>query len=174
MVGLCLGYALDSADGQLARLRGGGSVTGEWLDHVIDAAKTSSLHLAVLVALYRQQRLDDWQLLVPIIFAVVAAVHFFGMILNEQLARTKHLEAGIGPVPRSTASPLWMTVAKLPCDYGILCLVFVLFGLPAVFFPVYAFLALANLGYLVLILPKWFRDMSRLDRLNAPRTRSNV
>ena len=27
---LVLGYALDAADGQLARLRGGGSVTGEW------------------------------------------------------------------------------------------------------------------------------------------------
>src|SRR5690349_3353606 len=27
---LVLGYALDSADGQLARLRGGGSLLGEW------------------------------------------------------------------------------------------------------------------------------------------------
>src|SRR4051812_24567831 len=33
-VALCLGYALDSADGQLARLQGGGSLAGEWLDHV--------------------------------------------------------------------------------------------------------------------------------------------
>src|SRR5690554_2860599 len=36
---LLLGYALDSADGQLARLRGGGTKSGEWLDHVVDAAK---------------------------------------------------------------------------------------------------------------------------------------
>ena len=34
-----LGYALDSADGQLARLRGGGSLLGEWLDHMIDSVK---------------------------------------------------------------------------------------------------------------------------------------
>ena len=38
-VGLVLGYALDSADGQLARLQGGGSLTGEWLDHMIDSVK---------------------------------------------------------------------------------------------------------------------------------------
>ena len=36
---LLLGYALDSADGQLARLRGGGTKAGEWLDHVVDAFK---------------------------------------------------------------------------------------------------------------------------------------
>src|SRR5688572_6062190 len=30
---LVIGYALDSADGQLARLRGGGTLRGEWLDH---------------------------------------------------------------------------------------------------------------------------------------------
>ena len=36
---MVLGDALDSADGQLARLRGGGSTVGEWLDHVIDCAR---------------------------------------------------------------------------------------------------------------------------------------
>ena len=36
---LALGYAWDSADGQVARLRGGGSVAGEWLDHFVDALK---------------------------------------------------------------------------------------------------------------------------------------
>jgi phosphatidylglycerophosphate synthase len=43
---LVLGYALDAADGQLARLRGGGSSLGEWLDHMIDSAKVVGPHLA--------------------------------------------------------------------------------------------------------------------------------
>lgn len=43
---LALGYAFDAADGQLARLRGGGSASGEWLDHMVDATKISCLHLA--------------------------------------------------------------------------------------------------------------------------------
>ena len=34
---LGVGYVLDSADGPLARLRGGGSPAGEWLDHAIAA-----------------------------------------------------------------------------------------------------------------------------------------
>ena len=47
---LVMGYAFDSADGQLARLRGGGTPRGEWLDHVMDSAKNAAVHLAVLVA----------------------------------------------------------------------------------------------------------------------------
>ena len=47
---LASGYVLDSVDGQLARLRGGGSKSGEWLDHTVDCVKTSSLHLVVLVS----------------------------------------------------------------------------------------------------------------------------
>ena len=50
---LVVGYALDSADGQLARLRGGGSPAGEWLDHVIDATKIAVLHLAVFASWLR-------------------------------------------------------------------------------------------------------------------------
>ncbi len=36
---LVLGYAFDSADGQVARLTGTGSAAGEWLDHIVDATK---------------------------------------------------------------------------------------------------------------------------------------
>src|SRR6185436_886779 len=50
---LLLGYAFDSADGQLARLRGGGSPAGEWLDHVVDSIKVVALHLAVLIGWFR-------------------------------------------------------------------------------------------------------------------------
>src|SRR5215213_8858275 len=50
---LVLGYALDAADGQLARLRGGGTLAGEWLDHVIDSFKIATLHLAMLVSVFR-------------------------------------------------------------------------------------------------------------------------
>jgi len=37
---LALGYAFDSADGQLARLRGGGSPAGEWLDMSLTRRKS--------------------------------------------------------------------------------------------------------------------------------------
>lgn len=170
---LMFGYALDSADGQLARLSGCSSTRGEWLDHVIDAGKNSALHLAVLVTFFRHFDLPSWQLLIPILFSLVAAVHFFGVILNEQLKLVKRLQAGLGSTrPRST-SPRWVSVTVLPIDYGVLCIVFVVLGAHSVFLFLYGVLMLANVGHLLLILPKWFRDMGRLDqetgRLGATR-----
>ena len=41
---LVLGFALDSADGQVARFTGTGSAAGEWFDHVVDAGKMVAVH----------------------------------------------------------------------------------------------------------------------------------
>lgn len=163
---LVIGYALDAADGQLARLRGGGSVSGEWLDHIIDAGKISALHLAVTIAMVRHL---DWHpawLLVPLGFAVVANVSFFGQILNEQLARVEYLRAGQAKPPTGEGSQL-RSLAKILTDYGLLCLIFLLFGWPEVFFVAYTILAVASAGYLLLACLKWYQDMRGLDRLRA-------
>lgn len=50
---LVLGYAWDSADGQVARLTATGSPAGEWLDHVVDSVKVVALPVAVAVGLLR-------------------------------------------------------------------------------------------------------------------------
>ena len=51
------------------------------------AAKTSSLHLAVLIGLYRFETVERGPLLlIPLGYCVVAAVLFFGTMLNEALA----------------------------------------------------------------------------------------
>ena len=161
---LVLGYALDSADGQLARLRGGGSLLGEWLDHMIDSVKVASVHLAVLLSFYRNFGLDDRWLLVPLGFTVVSAVHFFGMILVDLLTRARRAAAGV-PAPPLAPARLPVTVAKLPTDYGVLCLVFLLLGAHTVFLGVYTFLAVATAGYTLLVVGKWRRDVVALDRL---------
>ncbi|TDW29953.1 CDP-alcohol phosphatidyltransferase family protein [Cryobacterium psychrophilum] len=160
---LALGYAFDSADGQVARLRGGGSASGEWLDHVVDSVKISTLHLAVLVTAFTHFSLSSpvW-LLVPIGFTVVAAVSFFAMILND-LLKAKH-GSGAAPTGHST---VWRALLGAPTDYGLLCFAFVLLGAPWLFFLVYALLFVANLGYLVLALIKWFRDMNALGSVPA-------
>ena len=155
---LIVGYALDSADGQLARLRGGGSPAGEWLDHVVDAAKTSSLHLAVLVGWFRFLELPSQALLlVPLGYAIVAAVLFFAMILNDFLRRSR---ATGRPRPDAEGGGI-RSLLVLPTDYGVLCIAFLLFGAPGVFVPVYGLLFIANAAYALLALPKWFREMSR-------------
>jgi|tagenome__1003787_1003787.scaffolds.fasta_scaffold20969813_2 phosphatidylglycerophosphate synthase len=158
---LVLGYALDSADGQLARLRGGGSPAGEWLDHMVDAVKASSLHLAVLIGLYRFTDLDSGALLlVPLGYCVVDAVLYFGTMLNDAL-RAQHGVATRAQ-QRGERPGVVRSLLVLPTDYGLLCWVFVFFGTPALFLPVYTALFVAMTAFLVLASVKWFREMGRL------------
>lgn len=159
--GLVLGYAFDAADGQLARLRGGGTPAGEWLDHMVDATKISSLHLAVLVAAYRFFDLPSPALLlVPIGFAIVAAVMFFGLILNEQLRRVAQVTTGTA-TDRGTTS-LLRSLLVVPTDYGLLCVAFLLLGAPLLFFWVYGLIFLVNAIFMALGAVKWYRDMAAL------------
>lgn len=157
---LVVGYALDSADGQLARLRGGGSPAGEWLDHMVDAVKLPALHLAVLIGLYRSGAVDTAVLLVPLAYCVADTALFFAMMLNEAL-RAQH-----GAVTRAQAAgpppSAWGALRSLPTDYGLLALLFLLWGLPVVFLAAYGALLVATVAHLGLGSAKWFREMSRL------------
>ena len=160
---LVVGYALDSADGQLARLRGGGSPAGEWLDHMVDAVKASGLHLAVLIGLYRFGDLDSpaW-LLVPLGYCVVDAVLYFGTMLNDAL-RAQH-GVPIRSQQRGERAGVLRSLLVLPTDYGLLCWVFALLGAPVLFLSVYTLLLVAMTAFLLLASVKWFREMGRLPR----------
>jgi len=162
---LVLGYAWDSADGQVARLRGGGSLAGEWLDHFVDAIKVASLHLAVLVALWVHTpvRGSAW-LLVPIGFSIVGVVTFFGMLLNDLLKG----KAGVPSTHARGGGTARRSLLLLPTDFGVLCLVFALWGSTTAFLWAYAALALANAAFLVLAAVKWFREIRAIDRTIDP------
>lgn len=159
---LVIGYALDAADGQLARLRGGGSVAGEWLDHIVDSGKVIALHSAVAIHLYRLDDLDERWLLVPLGYGVVSVVLFFAQLLNEQLARGRSSSPAAGAAAGGDASVL-VALLKLPHDYGFLCLLFVLLGTVDVFVVLYAAFFAANTVYLALASRRWFRQMQALD-----------
>lgn len=158
---LVLGYALDAADGQLARLRGGGSVAGEWLDHVVDAAKISTVHLAVAIGWFRFSGRDDSLLLLPLGFSSIATTLFFVMMLNDRIRRahrgtTDMLLAGDG------SSSLAYSLAVAPTDYGLVCVMFALWGWEAGFTVVYAALLVSHALFLALALVKWYREMRQL------------
>lgn len=155
---LMVGYALDSADGQLARLTGSGSPAGEWLDHVVDCVKIASLHLSVLIGLYRFTDLDPVLLLIPMAFVVTANLYFFSFILRDSLTRI-HAVPADGSARKPSALRALMVA---PTDYGLLCLVFLLWGVPTVFLAVYTLMWLGTAGYIALGMPKWFRDMHAL------------
>ena len=156
---LVLGYAFDSADGQVARLTGTGSAAGEWLDHVVDATKISALPLALLVGLFRSDMVDDGWLLVPLAHAVVGAVLFFAMILTEQLRRA----AGVrSQAPVGTGGPDLRALLVIPTDYGVLCLAFVLLGAMPWFLAVYTAIVAATALFTAAACVKWRRDVRAL------------
>jgi phosphatidylglycerophosphate synthase len=160
---LIVGYALDAADGQLARLRGGGSPAGEWLDHMVDAVKASSLHLAVLIGFFRFETVDPGPLLlVPIGYCIVDAVLYFGTMLNEAL-RAQHGVATRAQLSGQRPSVI-RSILVLPTDYGLLCCVFLLYGIPSLFVPIYTVLFAAMTAFLLLASVKWFREIDRLPR----------
>lgn len=168
---LALGYAFDSADGQVARLRGGGSAAGEWLDHVVDAVKSSALHAAVLLSLYRVASVPRGWLLVPLGFMVVAGVSFTVFLLND-LLKAARVRRDTTSVIRTGSTPL-RSVLGAPTDYGVLVYVFLLLGLPNAFLAFYTLFFAAHLGYLLIALPKWFRDMAQLDSPTTDPNRSS-
>ena len=163
---LALAYALDSADGQVARMRGGGSRTGEWLDHVIDCVKIAALHMAVLVSWYRNYDVSDLVLLVPIVFGIQASTYFFAKILTDQLRAGATAVPAAAPPPVATADdsrpPVLASLLVLPLDYGLLCVTFVLLGFHQLFTWAYCALALMGVVLLVAAFGKWYRDLSRV------------
>lgn len=135
---LALGYALDSADGQLARVRGGGTRAGEWLDHVADIAKISALHGAVVLSSLRHDGASSWVwLLIPLLFLVANVTMFFGLMLRDQMLSGEARRAA----PQDQGAPFLKAVALLPIDYGALCWVFVLLPATGAFRLTYGFLA---------------------------------
>ncbi|MFP8964495.1 CDP-alcohol phosphatidyltransferase family protein [Streptomyces nanhaiensis] len=158
---LVTGFALDSADGQLARLTRRGSAAGEWLDHVVDCAKMLALHMAVLVSFHRHFGFSDpVYLLIPLGFQFAAVTVFFGGVLTEQLKRNARA-AGGGVTAAPPAAPSTLrSVALLPVDYGLLCAVFLFLGSRELFLVLYCALLAAHLLFLPAFLAKWYRELS--------------
>ncbi|MEU0161648.1 CDP-alcohol phosphatidyltransferase family protein [Streptomyces sp. NPDC006261] len=164
---LAVGFAFDSADGQLARLTGRGGPDGEWLDHVVDCGKLVLVHAAVLISFYRFGELpsDAW-LLLPLGFQLAAVVIFCAGLLREQLGKAAATaQAAATPAaPAALAAPVSRVraVALLPADYGVFCLVFLLLGAPGAFRAGYAVLAVVHTLFLAAFLAKWFRELRAL------------
>ncbi|GAB3927507.1 CDP-alcohol phosphatidyltransferase family protein [Kribbella albertanoniae] len=157
---LVLGYGLDSADGQLARLRGGGSPLGEWLDHMIDAVKIVLLHSAVLISFYRFDAFgNELVLLIPLAYLCLSSVLFFGLILIDQLRRGH----GGAQKPNQRGDSVLKSLLIAPTDYGVLCLVFLAFGTQSLFAVLYGALLAINLLFLAAAVVKWYREMAALQ-----------
>lgn len=152
---LLFGYALDSADGQLARLRTSGGRAGEWLDHVLDCAVKLGLHGAVLIAWYRSG-VEPRLLLLAFAFQFVAVLLFFGGTLADKLRQQKTPH---GPF-YGTRLVHVSEVLRLFVEHATICLAFLAWGWLDVFVVCYAFLFLAHTAFLVAFGTHWFRELS--------------
>lgn len=146
---LASGYLLDSADGQVARLSGRSSRSGEWLDHVVDAIRMPAFHMSTMVALYLSG-VQSWVLVLPPLYALVTTGQFFSQILAEQLA-----DAGSKPTPRRGQS-----LFLLPTDTGVLCWVYILWGLPEMFVVAYGLLLALNGAHSFASMRRRFRQLN--------------
>lgn len=154
---LVLGFALDAADGQLARLLRRASKAGEWFDHVVDSGKAVIIHAAVLVAAYRFLPIPLWWLIIPLAFQLVSIVVQSGGTLRGLLggARTSLVsEDAAGPIER--LSPVVLLVG----DSGVFGLLFLTYPWPHVFVVAYPALLVANVILGVALLAKWGRELS--------------
>ncbi|MFW0185212.1 CDP-alcohol phosphatidyltransferase family protein [Rothia sp. CCM 9418] len=152
-----LGYALDSADGQVARVTGASSPAGEWLDHVVDSIRVPAVHLAVLISFIRWQ--DDWPVQgwslwwIPIAFTLQTVGHFMSQILAEQLRNN-----------RKTAAPpaggALRSFINLHMDAGTLCWIFIFWGWAPAFIAVYALLFCASLATTALSMKRKFQSLN--------------
>lgn len=135
---LAAGYVFDSADGQVARLTGASSPAGEWVDHVVDAARTPAIHLTVALMVIIHRPDLSWLAIVALCFTIMSTAQFMSQILAEQLVRGSGREEAGG-------SELRKSLILLPTDTGILCWAFALWLFPPLFAVTYS--ALFVLGF---------------------------
>ncbi|WP_226534198.1 CDP-alcohol phosphatidyltransferase family protein [Microbacterium paraoxydans] len=128
---LLLGYVLDSADGQLARIQGRGGPAGEWLDHVVDGVRAPLVHIAVAIHLLRTEA-APWLILIAGLFSVLVSGWFLSQLLAEKL------------LPKSVPSSddgrrgILESFIKQPQDPSTTYVVLAFIGLPIVFAVLYA------------------------------------
>jgi phosphatidylglycerophosphate synthase len=148
---LAVGYALDSADGQLARLQGTSSLQGEWLDHTLDAIRLPAVHLAIATGFLMAG--------MPILAAAAAVF--------SVLSSAGFLSQNVGGLLRDNARVERTQVRRmqswilLPTDPGVLCWVFALWGALPVFAVVYLLLMLANVAHMVLSSRRRWRELAQ-------------
>ena len=152
---LATGYVFDSADGQVARLTGTGSPAGEWLDHVVDAARTPAIHLTVALVVVIHRPDLWWVGIVAGAFAVLSTAQFMSQILAEQLAGRDRPAPGGGDQMRKS-------LVLLPTDSGVLCWSFAFWMVPALFAVGYCLLFMLNTVHTIASMHRKYRKLTAL------------
>jgi phosphatidylglycerophosphate synthase len=158
---LLAGYALDSADGQLARLTGTGSLAGEWLDHVVDAARLPLFHLAIALHIMLWWDLP-WLAAVAFAFCILSSTWFFAQTLAEKLSPDG---------PHDADAPAWVSFAKLPYDVGLLYLAVAFLASDTIFAVLYSAIFAVTVFVAMFSLRRKYRSLaSQSSRVASDQT----
>ncbi|MEX0884944.1 MAG: CDP-alcohol phosphatidyltransferase family protein [Phycisphaeraceae bacterium] len=164
---LALGFALDSCDGQLARVSGQRSQFGAWLDHSLDMVKMLTVQMVLGYVILRESVAADlalWPVLLAIfINLLVRPAHFFNTETRALFLPGVKTQAN---TEKSAARLFISTLA----DYGLFILIVLLLPWPAMFTAVYliagVFFALIYLAYAV----RLGRQLKAHDRMATEAT----
>lgn len=159
---LLLGFALDSADGQLARLTHSGGPAGEWLDHVIDAFRQVLIPLTIAYVMLERTGLPLVATAVPLTLLLVTSVRFFAQILAGKLRQEAGRPEVPGDPPRRAVD--LAALIQVPADVSTLYLVLLLLPWPSAFLVALSVLVVANTLLLVTTLHRRFRELRSLVR----------
>ena len=151
---LALGYVLDSADGQLARLSGTAGRSGEWLDHLFDAVRAPAVHLVVAAGVLLREEATEALAVLAAAYALLVTAQFMSQMLAGMMLDA---HASVRTPPRERQS--WLL---LPTDTGVLCWTFVLWGFPVAFAAVYVALFCANAVHAGASMRRRFRELNRV------------
>lgn len=138
---LLVGYVLDSADGQLARVQRRGGPAGEWLDHVVDGVRAPLVHVALAIHLLRTDS-PPWVTCVALVFSAVVSAWFLSQLLAEKLLPRPAVHAAT-----EDRNGILESFVKQPQDTSTTYFALMFAGLPSIF----AFLYIALFVWHVLV-----------------------
>jgi hypothetical protein len=107
-----------------------------------------------------------WTTALPLAFLMVNVLAFFGWLLADLLMRLIRARHGAAVVLDRGTAPIARSLLRLPSDYGLLALLFVLWATP-VYLALYAVLLVANGLILVAALPTWFRQVRHEEEVDG-------
>jgi len=155
---LYFSYALDSADGQLARLLSRQSKQGEWLDHFLDALKIPFSHgVAILFIISKIETITYTHLVFFLVIISLSSANFLSNILKSKLLVSKNSET----TTMSHKTNIVRSVLTLPLDYGFFITIFLFAYEINIFSTIYYFYGIVLILYSILLFFKTWRELKQ-------------
>lgn len=160
---LVIGFALDSADGLVARLLSKQSVKGEWLDHSFDAIKIPLGHGVAFLLIINGIELSIYMQLFLLLILVAASSQFLSNILKGVLRDKKdtkdsHTKEHTFDI---RSKSFIRSVLTLPLDYGLFMIFFIFTPYIDLFYKIYAVWGGFYILFTILSFVKSSKEISR-------------